>query len=277
MNVTQPAITQAVQTLERAFGTRLVERGQRGQRGVCLTKAGQAALVHLRIARREVAAAQEAVTAPLSPSLRVGCVSIAMLSMLPRALACFREEMPQVQVRIVENTVGWLWEKLNAGKLEAIVCKLPSLSESQPMPVGVALSTMGNEELVIVAPLNHPASELKNPDMKALIAWDWTLPPVGSFTRLEFDKLCTRNGVQSPTPAVRCASFHSNLHIAALNNTLTIAPRTAALQYVNTLMLKVLPVDWPGQQSEIVFACRESALALAEIKALRRSCVGGRL
>ena len=32
LHVTQPAVTQALQVLERAFGVALVQRGQRGQR-----------------------------------------------------------------------------------------------------------------------------------------------------------------------------------------------------------------------------------------------------
>ena len=40
MHVTQSAITQALHSLEQAFGCPLVERGRRGQRGVSLSPAG---------------------------------------------------------------------------------------------------------------------------------------------------------------------------------------------------------------------------------------------
>src|SRR5580765_1439279 len=57
MHVTQSAITQALQSLEEAFGRSLIVRGRRGQRGVALAPAGAAALMHLRVARHELEAA----------------------------------------------------------------------------------------------------------------------------------------------------------------------------------------------------------------------------
>jgi DNA-binding transcriptional LysR family regulator len=59
--VTQSAITQA---LEAAFGRALVARGRRGQRGVSLLPAGNAALMHLRVARHEMEAAAAAAADP---------------------------------------------------------------------------------------------------------------------------------------------------------------------------------------------------------------------
>ena len=64
MHVTQSAITQALHSLEAAFGRPLVARGRRGQRGVRLTPAGAAALMHLRVARHELEAALAAAADP---------------------------------------------------------------------------------------------------------------------------------------------------------------------------------------------------------------------
>ena len=90
LHVTQSAITQALQVLEQAFGTTLVERGRRGQRGVQLTEAGRAALQRLRIARHEMRAALDAATGPGRVTLRIGTLPLAMTSLLPPALERLR-------------------------------------------------------------------------------------------------------------------------------------------------------------------------------------------
>ncbi len=272
VHVTQPAITQAVQSLEDAFGIKLLERGRRGQRGVTLTEAGQAALAHLRIARREILAAQRAATEPLKLTLRLGVLPVAMLSLLPRVLAHFRQAMPNVEIQIVESSVMGLWRKLQLGELDAIVCKLPSMSEAESLPAGIAYNTIGDERLVVAAPSNHPASRLRKPTMKALLAWDWVLPPARSFTRLELNKLCVRAGIRPPDPVICCTSLQSALQTAAQHGLLTAAHHTAVLHYQAALDLKVLPIAWTKQQSEIMFACRQSSLDLPAVGALRESC-----
>ena len=82
---------QAVRVLEQAFGTTLVERGRRGQRGVCLTEAGRAALLRLRIAHHEMRAALDAATGPGLVTLRIGTLPLAMIALR------FEETVPPAQ------------------------------------------------------------------------------------------------------------------------------------------------------------------------------------
>jgi len=100
LHVTQPAVTQALQGLEQAFGVELVDRGRRG---VTLTAAGEAALARLRVARREVTAAREAALAPQRPVLRLGSSPMAALDVMPNALARLRQSAPQVRVVLTET------------------------------------------------------------------------------------------------------------------------------------------------------------------------------
>ena len=99
MHVTQSAITQALHALEAAFGTRLVVRGQRGQRGIRLTPAGAAALLHLRVARQELAAAQDAPPTTEELAQSVGTLITAVDSVWVAVAAAFvRGKMPEVAI-----------------------------------------------------------------------------------------------------------------------------------------------------------------------------------
>lgn len=259
LHVTQSAITQALQVLEQAFGTALVERGRRGQRGVRLTEAGQAALLRLRIAHHEIRAALDAATGPGRVSLRIGTLPLAMISLLPLALERLRQRVPGMHVVLTESTVAQLWRQLQDGDLDAIVCRLPAVSDQQSMPAGVVHRTVGHESLALVGARAHPLARKRRRVLADLQACAWVLPPVGSFTRLAFDQLFVRAGLHPPQPAITSISFHTNLRLAALGGLLTVAPASAVK--ASALDLHTLLAGWGQQDSGIVLACRESALA----------------
>ena len=198
MHVTQSAITQALQSLEEAFGISLVARGRRGQRGVRLTPGGRGALMHLRVARHELEAALAAAADPGTLELRIGALPLTLVRPLPDALARLRQRLPQVHVRLSEDTVPNLWRQLEAGEFDAIVCRLPALSEQPRLPEGVAHRTVGHESLVLVCGRRHPLARRRKPALALLREYDWVLPPEGSYTRLAIEQLFMRAGLKGP-------------------------------------------------------------------------------
>ena len=261
LHVTQSAITQAVQTLEDTFGHPLVLRGPRGQRVARLGPAGAAALVHLRIARHELEAALEAATDPGTLELRVGALPLALLHGLPAALARLRRRLPHVHVLLTEDTVPNLWKQIEEGTCDAIVCRLPELSERQRLPPAVAHRTIGRESLVLVCARSHPVARRRKPALAQLRAYDWVLPPEGSYTRLEVEQMFLRAGLRAPRPAVTSMSFHANLRLAAEGALLAMAPRSAALAVRESLDLALFPIDWGRDDARLALVWREPNLA----------------
>jgi molybdate transport repressor ModE-like protein len=259
LHVTQSAVTQALQNLEQAFGQPLVERGRRGQRGVRLTRGGAAALQRLRIARQELQAAFAAAGEPEHPQLRVGALPLVMVSPLPDALARLRQRLPQVHVLLSEGTVPVLWRQLEAGELDAIVCRLPERGEQPALPHGVAHRTVGHETMVVVCSRTHPLARRRKPDLAVLREHPWVLPPEGSYTRMGIDAMFMRAGLQTPRPSVTSISFHTNLRLAAQAGLLAMAPRAAAQAMAQVLRLVLLPVPMALQDRDIVLAWRSAS------------------
>lgn len=268
MHVTQSAVTQALQTLEKGFGAALVSRRRRGQRGVSLTPAGTAALVHLRVARHELEAALAAAHAPRTLELRLGALPLALVRPLPDALARLRKRLPQVHVHLAEDTVPNLWRRIEAGEFDAIVCRLPALSEQPRLPDGVAHRTIGHETLVLVCGRAHPIARRRKPSLALLRRYDWVLPPEGSYTRLSIDQLFLRAGLQAPRPAITSMSFHANLRLAAEGSLLAVAPRAAALAERAVLDLAVFPLDWGREDTALTLIWREESLGNPALAAL---------
>jgi DNA-binding transcriptional LysR family regulator len=265
LHVTQSAITQAVHSLEEGFGRPLVVRGRRG---VTLTSAGAAALVHLRVARHEMMAALSAAADPGTLELRIGALPLTLVRPLPDALARLRERVPHVHVRLVEDTVPNLWRQLEAGEHDAIVCRLPSSSEQQRLPAGVAHRTVGHETLVLVCGRGHPLARRRKPSLPLLRRYDWVLPPEGSYTRLAIEQLFLRAGLNAPRAAVTSMSFHANLRLAAEGSLLAMAPRSAALAERSVLGLVLFPMDWGREDTAVTLVWREASLGNPALAAL---------
>jgi DNA-binding transcriptional LysR family regulator len=265
MHVTQSAITQAVHSLEAAFGRSLVVRGRRG---VSLTPAGAAALVHLRVARHELQAALTAAADPGTLELRIGALPLTLVRPLPDALARLRKRLPHVHVRLAEDTVPNLWRQIEAGEHDAIVCRLPALSEQQRLPAGVAHRTVGHETLVMVCGSAHPIARRRKPSLALLREYDWVLPPEGSYTRLSIEQLFLRAGLTCPRAAITSMSFHANLRLAAEGSLLAVAPRSAALALRDVLGLVLFPMDWGREDTAVTLIWREASLGNRALVAL---------
>jgi DNA-binding transcriptional LysR family regulator len=268
MHVTQSAITQALQSLEAAFGHSLVARGRRGQRGVALTPAGAAALVHLRIARHELEAALAAAGDPGTLDLRIGALPFTLVRPLPDALARLRQRLPQVHVHLSEDTVPNLWRRIEAGEFDVIVCRLPALSEQPRLPAGVAHRAVGQESLVLVCGRAHPIVHRRKPSLEQLREYDWVLPPEGSYTRLAIEQLFLRAGLECPRAAVTSMSFHTNLRLVAEGRLLAVTPRSAALAMREVLGLKLFTLDWGRDDAAVTLVWREASLANPALVAL---------
>jgi molybdate transport repressor ModE-like protein len=268
LHVTQSAITQALQSIEEAFGQTLVARGRRGQRGVALTQAGRAALMHLCVARHELEAALAAAAHPETLELRIGALPLTLVRPLPDALARLRRRLPHVHVHLSEDTVPNLWQQLEAGAFDAILCRLPVLSEQQRLPKGVAHRTVGHDTLVLVCGRKHPLARRRKPALELLSRYDWVLPPEGSYTRLSVEQLFLRAGLKGPRAAITSMSFHANLRLVAEGSLLAVAPRAAALAVRDVLDLVLFPIDWGRDDTALTLIWREASLGNPALVAL---------
>src|SRR5919206_4248283 len=102
LNFTQSAVSQQIAALERETGSTLLERGPRGIR---LTDAGQALVSHADaiLARIDDAEEELAAIAGLREGrLRLASFQSAGATLVPRAVASFRERHPGVELAMIE-------------------------------------------------------------------------------------------------------------------------------------------------------------------------------
>lgn len=118
LHIAQPALSQQIKRFETLIGAPLIERTTRQ---VSLTPEGEALLPEARLtlshAERATQAVQQAIHGEIG-TLRIGFVSSAALSIVPRLTASIVESNPAVTVELTEMTTDVQLEALRIGDLD---------------------------------------------------------------------------------------------------------------------------------------------------------------
>ncbi|WP_232016487.1 LysR family transcriptional regulator [Paenibacillus baekrokdamisoli] len=164
LNITQPPLSQQIQSLEEELGVKLLERTKRQVR---LTSAGT---IFLEESRNIVSQLEQSIKLTQHASQgKVGLLSIAFVDsalggMMVNVLKVFRERFPDVQLTLFEMTSAQQLKALYDGKIHVGFLRLVDPSKH------ITSRLYTNESLVAVLPENHPlAKSDKQTCVKAII------------------------------------------------------------------------------------------------------------
>ncbi|CAL8478271.1 LysR family transcriptional regulator [Caballeronia sp. S22] len=118
LDIAQPALSQALSRMERDLGVKLFERTRRGAK---LTPAGEAIVEDIRLSVARIDAASHRareIGAQRGGRLTIGFASAALFSLLPRAIAALREEVPNVELMLREMSNAEQASALEKGTID---------------------------------------------------------------------------------------------------------------------------------------------------------------
>ncbi|MEX2446819.1 MAG: LysR family transcriptional regulator [Dehalococcoidia bacterium] len=180
LDVSQPALSQALAALERRLGVPLFERAGRRrvltEAGVEVARFASEVLGRAADLRSWLAARQEGE----GGTLTVGMIDAASLYVLPAAIRTFRAEHPGVHLRLLVDTSRALMERVRRFELDLAFVVAPADEDMVSWPVQV-------EALHVYAPAGVDGP----PDEET----DWALYPAGSQTRVQIDQGLRRLGI----------------------------------------------------------------------------------
>lgn len=198
LSLSQPAMSKTLAELEALAGTRLVERGEAGRRGIQrFTVAGEQLLAHaLRVLEAVDAGAQA-----LRPDggerverLRVGALPSVAPTLLVDALLALRERMPALQVEVRTGVNAVLFDALRAGELD-LVCG--RMSDPQRM-AGLSFELLCAEPLAIVVRPAHPLARAASPSVQDVMAHPLVVYSEGTIPRHHTESLLSGLGLRLP-------------------------------------------------------------------------------
>src|SRR3954454_18457419 len=175
---TQSAVSQQIAALEREAGTRLVERNARGVR---LTDAGRALVEHADAILARLADAEaelEAIAGLRGGRLRLAAFPSAGATVMPEAIARFRDRHPGVELTLEPAEPEPSIAKLRAGEADVVLDITGALRP--PREDGIERLHLLDDPMYVALPTGHPLAHKRNLSLEELAEESWILGTTGS-------------------------------------------------------------------------------------------------
>ncbi len=246
LSTSQPAVSRALNALERRVGARLFDRQPRGMTptaaGESLLLHGQAVQAVTERALRQLVAQQTTQTIELV----VGIVPHLSVLPLSRAIAALHRFQRGVQVDARVGTAAALIRELRAGALDLFIGPLP------PADPQLIATPLFDDRPVLATRFDHPL--LRGPgddDLAALCSYPWVTPPPSDPASERIRALFRDAELEPPRPAVITRDVPLTTTIVGTSDFVTILPRDVAMIAVGLGRLAVLPIELPGPPNPI--------------------------
>ena len=168
---TQSAVSQQIAALEREAGTRLVERSARGVR---LTDAGAVLVRHADVILARLADAEaelEAIAGLRGGRLRLVSFATAGATIMPRAIAVFRERHPGVELTLEPGEPDEALVRLRSGEADiALMIDAPFCAIDDE---GIERTHLLDDPMYVVLPRDHPLAGKPRIRLQELASDPW--------------------------------------------------------------------------------------------------------
>lgn len=239
LNMSQSAVTKALQDAEAALGCSLFRRTNRG---VVSTPAGSVLAAHARLMLTQLDHAEQEMADlrdGASGTVTVGTLLAASVTLLPKAIARVRAERPRLTVRTVEGPNATLMPLLRQGALDMVVGRLPVYRQRD----GITQERLIDDQAAIVVRRGHPLSGQEGAALADLLSWDWILPPQDTTMRRQIDDAFRQGGVQAPVAGVETLSMLITRDLLLNTDMLAIWPAALAHAEGAFGIVHTLPFD----------------------------------
>jgi DNA-binding transcriptional LysR family regulator len=175
---TQSAVSQQIATLEREAGTRLVERTPRGVR---LTDAGRVLVEHAEAILARLADAEaelEAIAGLRGGRLRLAGFPSAAATIVPVAIARFRERHPGIELTLVPAEPEPGRELLRGGEVDIALDILAGFDCVRDD--GLARTHLLDDPMHVALPASHPRAHARHLRLEDLAGEPWIVGSTGS-------------------------------------------------------------------------------------------------
>ena len=224
LHTAQPSLSRQLRDLEVEVGARLFTRGARG---VELTDAGRAFLVHARVSVSEATAAVQAARRAVRPArvvFSVGFLTGQEVKWLPHVTRILRAELPKIEFKVTSMYSPEVARAVQDGEIDLGFMRVePKLD--------VTYDVIAKEPIIVILPSDHPLAEGKEIDPKSLEGE--TLVGFSDFAIVLRDVVegyLRDNGIEL-TPIHRVETFTTVLSLVASLRGVALMPA-----YVETLL-----------------------------------------
>ncbi|MEW2544265.1 LysR family transcriptional regulator [Streptomyces sp. NPDC047002] len=243
--LTQSAVSQQVQALERELDVQLLRRVARGVR---LTPAGAALAGHARDLFGRLTTVEEEIRsfAGGSREIRLGAFASAGVELLPQALRAFRAERPDVRVLLNSVHADDPQAGLRDGLFQSVLTWEYDFS---PQAAGRALVQwhLPDDPLRAVLPLGHPLAGRDEIPLAELADERWVVRAHRAPYAEAYETMCAAAGF-TPAVAFRTDDYQSLQGLVAAGMGVSIAPALSLLPHREDIAVVRLAAPAPARR-----------------------------
>jgi len=169
LNLTQPALTRSIKTLEDQLQSALFTRQARG---VVLTDAGTALIHHARLMLHQAEAAREDVTAITrgrAGQLSIGLAPMFSMTVIDKVLIAMNEQFPDLRFSVTTALVTDLLRELADASLDVVLANIPA----GPLPRDIVHEVLFETRSYVLAGAAHPLAQKSKIAVSDLRAATW--------------------------------------------------------------------------------------------------------
>ena len=246
LNMSQPAVSNAIAQLEHTLGVRLLDRSRQGVEptpyGRALVKRGVAMFDELRQGVQDIASLSD----PAAGEIRMGGSEHTISAVYSPVVHQFSAQYPRMSFHVVVGDLRTLSRELDARHIDFIVSRMYT-APSQEHSVEVLFE----DPLVVVTGPDNPLARRRRIEFSELLDEPWTLQPnENSFGAFAMDAFRAA-GVAPPRITVATTSSNLRGEMLATGRYLTMVPRYWVLLPRRRHSLKVLPVEFPNTRLKV--------------------------
>lgn len=244
--IAQSVLSRQLKELESELG---VELFNRTKRRVELTDEGKhfLAVANLLINQLEIGKKTLLkIKKGYKGSLNLGHVGTAMFSILPKLVIKFKNEYPEVDIRLLELTNQAQLEMINNGTLDGGFIRMPeSIGDLKRIPVF-------SEGFSLVIPVNHPLKNLRKQSL-AMLKNESFILFARHWAPTYYDTIISICNQAGYTPKIEYETVNTNTMIQLISNGLGITILPSCIKNCNNSKLKFLSLDFIYVKSELSF------------------------
>jgi DNA-binding transcriptional LysR family regulator len=237
LNMSQPAVSNAIADLERAVGHRLLDRGRQGVEptpfGLALIQRGIAVFDELRAGIKDI----EFLADPTAGEIHIGLPALAS-GFVAEVISRLSRSYPRIKYRLSVFNTEESYRALEQRKVDLVLIHFIRPISKELMNVDILFY----DPHVVAAATDSRWTRQRKLKLRDLMDEPWALPvpdtPLGSMVSEAFQS----HGLEVPQSAT-IAPLPVRYPLLATGRFLTILPRIALTFPAQTERLKALPID----------------------------------
>lgn len=263
LDYSQPAVSQAVATLEAEVGATLIERDRRGLRataaGTALVEHADRILAHLEAAEQDVAA----IIGLRGGRLRMASFPTAGATLMPLAIAAFSAANPDVELSLVEGEPAEIAPRVRSGEVDlALLFDFPGITES--LASGLKTADLLEDPMHVALPAGQALARKRSLRLQDLRSAAWVQTSSESPCARHVVRCCHAAGFE-PSVSFESDDYHTVQGLVAVGVGVALIPELALSTVRDDIVVRELSPESPARRVFATSRAQGATPAVAEM------------